>query len=326
MRRAGKEFETFEFAGALQVIEDFFWSDLCDNYLELVKVRAYSTESTPGKRSALATLKIALSVQLRLFAPYLPFITEEVWNWLFATSLGREQSIHTASWPKIEELADVALPEEEDPYGAAVKVLFEVRDKKRSQSERENSAGNLQYAQRRHTTKPYCWGGGRDWRRRGTAPPVVFVFPGQGSRSDAGMGEALDRTAPVFRAALDACGALLARHGIALREVLWGPDAAAALTHTALAQPALVALEYAVAQQWMAWGVRPAAVVGHSVGELTAAIVSGALSIEERADARRATRRADADADARCRNGGGGGIGGRHHGGGCDARRSRLPR
>ena len=127
VRRAGEEFEAFEFAGALQVIEDFFWSDLCDNYLELVKVRAYSAEWTPGKRSALATLKIALSVQLRLFAPYLPFITEEVWSWLFATSLGRERSIHTAAWPKVDELAEISLPLEEDPYGAAVKVLFEVR-------------------------------------------------------------------------------------------------------------------------------------------------------------------------------------------------------
>jgi valyl-tRNA synthetase len=127
VRRAGEEFETFEFAGALQVIEDFFWSDLCDNYLELVKVRAYSVERTPGKRSALATLKIVLSAQLRLFAPYLPFITEEVWSWLFATPHGRERSIHTASWPTTEELAEVALPSEEDPYGAAVQVLFEVR-------------------------------------------------------------------------------------------------------------------------------------------------------------------------------------------------------
>jgi valyl-tRNA synthetase len=127
VRRAGEEFDAFEFAGALQVIEDFFWSDLCDNYLELVKVRAYSAEWTTRKRSALATLKIVLSVQLRLFAPYLPFITEEVWSWLFATPHGRERSIHTASWPTLEELAEVALPEEEDPYGAAVKVLFEVR-------------------------------------------------------------------------------------------------------------------------------------------------------------------------------------------------------
>jgi valyl-tRNA synthetase len=127
VRRAGEEFEAFEFASALQVIEDFFWADLCDNYLELVKVRAYGTEWTPGKRSALAILKIVLSVQLRLFAPYLPFITEEVWSWMFATPHGRDRSIHTASWPTIEELAEVAQPIEEDPYGAAVKVLLEVR-------------------------------------------------------------------------------------------------------------------------------------------------------------------------------------------------------
>ncbi len=68
-----------------------------------------------------------MSVQLRLFAPYLPFIAEEVWSWLFATAHGRERSIHTASWPTLKELAEVALPSEEDPYGAAVKALFEVR-------------------------------------------------------------------------------------------------------------------------------------------------------------------------------------------------------
>ena len=127
VRRAGEEFDAFEFAAALQIIEDFFWADLCDNYLELVKVRAYSDEWTPGKRSAFATLKTVLSVQLRLFAPYLPFITEEIWSWLFAKPVGSEQSIHTASWPTVAEIADVGLPLEEDPYGAVVKVLFEVR-------------------------------------------------------------------------------------------------------------------------------------------------------------------------------------------------------
>jgi valyl-tRNA synthetase len=127
VRCAGEAFEIFEFAGALQVSEDFFWADLCDNYLELVKVRSYGAEWTPGKRSALATLKLALSLQLRLFAPYLPFVTEEVWSWLFATPEGRERSVHTSAWPTVEELRGVALPVEEDPYGAAVEVLREVR-------------------------------------------------------------------------------------------------------------------------------------------------------------------------------------------------------
>jgi valyl-tRNA synthetase len=127
VRRASDAFAAFEFASALQVIEDFFWADLCDNYLELVKVRSYSETWSPGKRSALATLKTVLSIQLRLLAPYLPFITEEVWSWLFATSEDRERSIHTAPWPTVEELAEVALPREQDPYGAAVNVLLEVR-------------------------------------------------------------------------------------------------------------------------------------------------------------------------------------------------------
>jgi valyl-tRNA synthetase len=125
--KAGGDFASFEFASALQIIEDFFWADLCDNYLELVKVRSYKAEWTPGKRSALTTLKTALSVQLRLFAPYLPFITEEVWSWLFAPPDGREQSIHTAAWPTVAELSMIPLPEEGDPYGAAVEVLREVR-------------------------------------------------------------------------------------------------------------------------------------------------------------------------------------------------------
>jgi valyl-tRNA synthetase len=130
VRRAGEAFAVFEFASALQVSEDFFWADLCDNYLELVKVRSYGAEWTPGKRSALATLKLALSVQLRLFAPYLPYVTEEVWSWVFATPAGREQSIHTSAWPTVEELSAVALPVEPDPYGAAVEVLREVRKMK----------------------------------------------------------------------------------------------------------------------------------------------------------------------------------------------------
>jgi len=125
--RVGEAFAVFEFASALQVIEDFFWSDLCDNYLELVKVRSYSAEWTLGKRSALTTLKLALSLQLRLFAPYLPFVTEEVWSWLFAPTTGRERSIHTSAWPTVGELDAVALPVEMDPYGAAVEVLREVR-------------------------------------------------------------------------------------------------------------------------------------------------------------------------------------------------------
>ncbi len=66
-----------------------------------------------------------------------------------------------------------------------------------------------------------------------------------------------------------------------LEAVLFGPEAAAQLRATAVAQPALVAVEYALAALWRAWGIEPVAVVGHSVGELTAAIVAGVLPLAE---------------------------------------------
>ncbi len=124
--RASEAFEVFEFANALSEIETFFWADLCDNYLELIKGRAYEASDSLGRRSAMATLKVSLSVVLRLFAPYLPFLTEELWSWLFATPSGRTQSIHTSPWPTLGELSSIDVPDG-DPYGGAVEVVREVR-------------------------------------------------------------------------------------------------------------------------------------------------------------------------------------------------------
>ncbi|HBZ86714.1 MAG TPA: hypothetical protein DEO67_06230 [Candidatus Edwardsbacteria bacterium] len=128
--KAGRHFDNFEYADALQYTESFFWEKFCDNYLELVKVRAYQEEMTPGKISALATLKVTLSVLLRLFAPFIPFFTEEAWSWMFATESGKQSSIHASAWPSETEFKDIAPSAEGDPFGAAMEVLSVVRKAK----------------------------------------------------------------------------------------------------------------------------------------------------------------------------------------------------
>ncbi len=126
VEKAGKHFADFGYADALQEIESFFWESFCDNYLELVKVRAYQEGMTPGKASALATLRLALSVLLRLFAPFLPFFTEEAWGWLFAGD-GQNRSVHTSAWPSEKDFAGIAKPMNEDAFGAAMEVLAATR-------------------------------------------------------------------------------------------------------------------------------------------------------------------------------------------------------
>ncbi|MCA9728371.1 MAG: class I tRNA ligase family protein, partial [Candidatus Eisenbacteria bacterium] len=121
-------FERFEYAVALQTTEDAFWS-FCDDYLELVKSRSYAEEDTPGRRSAVATLHAALSVFLRLLAPFLPYVTEEVWSWRLAGE-GRWRSIHTAPWPEASELAPDQARSSEAIFVAASEVLGRIRGAK----------------------------------------------------------------------------------------------------------------------------------------------------------------------------------------------------
>jgi valyl-tRNA synthetase len=125
--RATEALEAFDHAAALDEAERFFWAGFTDNYLELVKARARSEGA--AARSARVTLRTALEVFARLFAPFLPFVTEEIWSWRAAAATGHE-SVHRAPWPSPEEWAAAGPPRERGSFGAAVAAVGAVRRRK----------------------------------------------------------------------------------------------------------------------------------------------------------------------------------------------------
>jgi valyl-tRNA synthetase len=130
---ATASFEQYDYARALERTESFFWS-FCDDYLELVKIRAYGERSNFQTRSARAALALALATLQRLLAPFLPFVTDEVWHWW------HEGSVHRAPWPVVDELR---VTEVENPgalYRSVGEVLEAIRREKSTQKVSQRAA------------------------------------------------------------------------------------------------------------------------------------------------------------------------------------------
>ena len=111
-------------------------------------------------------------------------------------------------------------------------------------------------------------------------PRVAFVMSGQGPQWW-GMGRELMRDEPVFRQTMERCAAAMRAVGFELLAELAKTEADSQITRTGVAQPAIFAMQVSLAELWKSWGIQPAAVVGHSVGEIAAACVAGIFSLEE---------------------------------------------
>jgi valyl-tRNA synthetase len=123
-----RDLDQYNYTRVLERTETFFWS-FCDDYLELVKGRRYGDQGPERAASANAALLAALSAMLRLFAPFLPFATEEVWSWW------RPGSVHTSRWPTRQEVLSACGPAVEDDRGVralefASEILGAIRKKK----------------------------------------------------------------------------------------------------------------------------------------------------------------------------------------------------
>ena len=130
IERATAAFEQFDYAQALSLVEDFFWRTFCDNFLELAKPRTYDEELTEGRLSAASALRSVHRALVRMLAPFLPYLTEEVWHWCYRGDAGMHESVHRSPWPALEEFASIPQPRVPETYDATIAVVDAVRKAK----------------------------------------------------------------------------------------------------------------------------------------------------------------------------------------------------
>jgi len=118
---ATKAFEEFNYTKAMEVAEKFFW-EFTDDHLELVKDRSYGLAGDTGAQSARAALTLTLDTLIKLFAPFLPFVTEEVWSWTY------DDSVHKSSWPTSDSLR--AFNGDASLLGVSAEILSQLRKSK----------------------------------------------------------------------------------------------------------------------------------------------------------------------------------------------------
>ena len=120
VREATAAFEAYNYTKALETTEQFFWQ-FCDDYVELVKDRVYDDANAAGQKSARLALGIATETYLKLFAPFLPFVTDEVWSWW------QSDSVHTSEWPNASRLSEVAADANAQTMNAVSSIVSQLR-------------------------------------------------------------------------------------------------------------------------------------------------------------------------------------------------------